>query len=68
MSDMENHLLESMKSSAPSAVLAFESDIHTAEMGATSSSLQTYSSRSTMSKADHRDLGLNLSESSDDDE
>ncbi|KAK6030444.1 hypothetical protein OSTOST_03416 [Ostertagia ostertagi] len=73
-SDVESHLLESMKTSAaPSTTFSVESiDMPSldsiSQPPPVNTSLQnSFGSRHT-AKTDHRDLGLNLSESSDDDE
>nr|CDJ84608.1 ELL-associated factor domain containing protein [Haemonchus contortus] len=72
-SDVESHLLESMKTTtAPSTFSADSIDMPSLDSISQPPPVQTssqnnFSSRQT-AKTDHRDLGLNLSESSDDDE
>ncbi|WKX90992.1 hypothetical protein Q1695_009664 [Nippostrongylus brasiliensis] len=72
-SDVENHLLESMKASAPPAFSTESIDMPSLDSISQPppqhppSHSSSYQSRSN-AKTDHRDLGLNLSESSDDDE
>ncbi|KAK6052349.1 hypothetical protein COOONC_10146 [Cooperia oncophora] len=72
-SDVESHLLESMKTSTAPVTFSVDSidmpslDSISQPPPPVHTSQNNFSSRHT-AKTDHRDLGLNLSESSDDDE